>query len=231
MKPLIIANWKLNKTLDEASFWLQEFDQAVDPQILQEKEIVVCPSFVLIPFLRQTTLINPDLRGLKLGAQTVSHFEEGAYTGEVSAKQLRGIVDFCIIGHSERRKYFGETDEQAAKKVELCQKYEITPVVCVSNFEQVEAVKLSSCQAVKLILAYEPPSAISTNNGIPDTPEHTQKMALEIKSILGQNTKVIYGGSVNSKNAKEFLKQPDIEGLLVGNASLNAKEFAEIVNR
>ena len=231
MKPLIIANWKLNKTLDEASLWLQEFDEIINPRFLQKKEVVICPSFVLIPFVRQITLINPDLRGLKLGAQTVSHFENGAYTGETSAKQLRGIVDFCIVGHSERRKYFGEINEQVIKKVELCLKYEITPIVCISSLEQAKIfINNLTIQQFnnRLIFAYEPSFAIGS--GESDTPEHAQKMALEIKRDLGQNTRVIYGGSVDAQNAGKFLAMPDIFGLLVGNASLDAKKFAKIVN-
>ncbi|MBM4402439.1 MAG: triosephosphate isomerase [Candidatus Cloacimonetes bacterium] len=247
-KLTFIANWKLHKTLDEASFWLQEFDESIDPKVLQEKEVVVCPSFVLTPFLRQAVLINPDLRALKLGAQNVSFFEQGPFTGEVSAKQLRGLVDYCIVGHSERRKYFGETDEQVTKKVELCLKYEITPLVCVSEPKQIETMKQFNNETTRpptrhwrtadggpvkqwsngLVVAFEPLFAIGS--GQPDTPENAQKMALAIKHILGQNTKVIYGGSVDSKNAGEFLTMPDISGLLIGNGSLEAKEFAKIIN-
>ena len=160
-----------------------------------------------------------------------------------------------IVGHSECRKYLHETDAEIAKKVLQCLKYGLQPIVCVSKIDQVQKFQsflnghsqpttynssssssLSDlgvedlslrAEGLQPIIAYEPLFAIGT--GQPDTPKDTQKMAIEIKKVLGQDTMVLYGGSVDSKNATEFLKQPDIAGLLVGTASLDAKEFSSII--
>jgi len=214
-KTLIVANWKEHKTNSEARGWVEVLSSKL--KVKSEKlEVVVCPSFVLIPDLHsQLSILNFEL---SLGAQDVSKFEEGQYTGEVSAKMLKDFVSYVIIGHSERRKCFGETDEDVALKIEQCLKHELAPIVCVSKIEQ--------AFADKAIFAYEPLSAVGT--GEPDTPENAQKFAEKIKAEVGQDVKVLYGGSVNAKNAKSFVNQPDLSGVLVGQASLDAEEFARI---
>ncbi len=221
-KTLIVANWKEHKTNSEARGWVEVLSSKL--KVKSEKlEVVVCPSFVLIPDLHsQLSILNFEL---SLGAQDVSKFEEGQYTGEVSTKILKDFVDYVIVGHSERRKHFGETDEDVALKIEQCLKHELAPIVCVSNLEQV-----SKCQSVKVsktIFAYEPLFAVGT--GEPDTPENAQEFAGKIKGKLGKNVRVLYGGSVNSENVKLFVNQPDIDGVLVGQASLDAEEFGRII--
>ncbi len=222
-KKLIVANWKENKTASQTTEWFEKFGAALSISRSRSKlsinlEVVVCPSFILIPVLNsQLSTLNSPFR---LGAQDVSKFEEGQYTGEVSAKMLRDFVSYVIVGHSERREHFGETDEDVNLKIEQCLKYDLTPIVCVSSLEQVSTVS-------DVIFAYEPLSAIGT--GKPDTPENAQDFAQEIKTEVGQNVKVLYGGSVNAKNAKSFVSQPDISGVLVGEASLDAEEFGKII--
>jgi len=209
-KTLVVANWKEYKTVSEVKVWVEAFNKGVNKGVNKgDVEVVICPSFILIPVL------NAQVR---LGAQDVSKFEEGQYTGEVSAKMLKDFVSYVIVGHSERRKHFGETEEDVKLKVEQCLKYKLTPIVCVSNLKQVSK---------KAVFAYEPLSAVGT--GTPDTPENAQDFAQKIKAEVGQDVQVLYGGSVNSENVKSFVDQPDISGVLVGEASLDAKEFGKII--
>ena len=232
-KKLIVANWKENFTVAESQKWVESFGSQLSA-LSSQLEVIICPSFVLIPFLHSQ--LSPLTSRLSLGAQDVSKFEEGQYTGEVSAKMLKDFVKYVIVGHSERRRYFGETDEDVSRKVEQCLKYDLTPIVCVSNLEQASMsqphfAKASRGKCVKeskkIVFAYEPVFAVGT--GIPDTPENAQEFAQKIKSIISQNVRVLYGGSVNLENVKSFVSQPDISGVLVGQASLDPKELARIV--
>jgi len=214
-KKLIVANWKENKTVDEAKEWLEKFSNG--------PEVVICPSYVVLPMLAYEI---SKLEGIKLGAQDVSKFEEGQYTGEVSVKMLADFVEFVIVGHSERRKYFGETTEDVKLKVEQCLKHGLTPIVCVSTTQELSSFSSELSSGQLPIVAYEPLSAVGT--GEPDTPENAQEFAEKIKSEVGWGVTVLYGGSVNAENAKSFVSQPDISGVLVGQASLDPKEFAKI---
>lgn len=244
----VIANWKENKNLDEAEIWLDEFIKLSQssPSLFEQKEIkiVVCPSFPLIISLfqklkelnYQSLITNYQL--LSLGSQNISRFEKGAYTGEISVTMIKDFVDYAIVGHSERRKYFGETNEIVNEKIKLCLKHEVAPIVCVANLEQVRTIRSEKSKAdlhfSPLIshlplLAFEPIEAIGT--GQPDTPEHAQKMAKKIKEIMGDDVAVVYGGSVNNGNVGEFVKQKDVEGVLVGKASLDPEEFYKIVEK
>jgi len=215
-KTLIVANWKENFTTAEAKRWVEGLNKELGIRNCGKTEIVVCSPSVLLPVLHSSFIIHNSF--FRLGAQDVSKFEEGQYTGEVSAKMLKDFVDYVIVGHSERREHFGETDEDVKLKVEQCLKHGLTPIVCVSKIEQ--------ALADKAIFAYEPLSAVGT--GEPDTPENAQKFAQEIKAKVGQDVRVLYGGSVNAENAKSFVSQLDISGVLVGQASLDPKGFARL---
>jgi len=223
MKPLIVANWKENFTVNEVRVWIDALNKELGSK-RQGVEIVVCPSFILIPVLHpQLSTLNPELL---LGAQDVSKFEEGQYTGEVSAKMLKSFVKYVIVGHSERRKYFNETDEDIKLKIEQCLKHGLTPIVCVSTIQELSSLSSEPSSGQLPIVAYEPLSAVGT--GTPDTPENAQKFAEKIKTEVGKNVRVLYGGSVNSENVKSFVSQSDIDGVLVGQASLDAQEFARL---
>ena len=229
----IVANWKENFTIAEAERWIGGLNKELRIKNKGNVEIVVCPPFVLLPLLHssftrfgESPLADIRDSSFSLGAQDVSRFEEGQYTGEVSAKMLKDFVDYVIVGHSERRRHFGETDEDVALKIEQCLKHGPTPIVCVSKLKEVLAVSIVS-GASRVIFAYEPLEAVGT--GEPDKPENAQGFAEKVKSEVGQNVKVLYGGSVNAKNAKSFVEQPDIDGVLVGQASLDPEEFSEIV--
>lgn len=232
-KLFIIANWKSNKTIEEAEKWLHDFSEklTLESPDLSNKEIIVCPSFTAIEHSRYC-LANLNLP-IKIGAQNISKFREGAYTGEVMVGMLRGIVNYCIVGHSERRKYFGETDDDVIKKIKLLLEYRITPILCISDLSQLEAYVSRGKQIIeraeKIIFVYEPPSAISGGGEYkPDSPEDANSNVGKIKERIGE-IKILYGGSVNSENASSFFSQPNIDGALVGQASLDPVEFLQVI--
>lgn len=211
----IIANWKSNKGIKEAVEWID----FVGPKIGQRPniKIVVCPSFIDIEEVKKTILVGNY--PLLVGSQDLSPFDVGAYTGEEAASILKQFVDLSILGHSERRQNFGETDETVSQKVKQAIDHQITPLVCVQN----EGTPIpESCKLV----AFEPIFAIGTGN--PDTPQNAEDVAGKLKQNR-PDLEVLYGGSVTSENAKGFLMQDSISGLLIGTSSLDASEFVKIV--
>lgn len=227
MKPIIVANWKANKTAAEAKSWTE----IIKPNLnISKGEVVIGANYVVLPVLKELFKETP----LKLAAQNASNFEQGAYTGEVTAKMLKGIVEYCIVGHSERRKYFGEDEAQIAAKVDLLLKEEITPVLCISDINQMDSyLKISSLfkeQADKIIFVYEPPGAISGGGVLhPESPESANQNAKQIEEKVGQEINVLYGGSVSEKDAGAFLAQEKISGCLVGKTSLDPQAFSQLV--
>lgn len=220
MKKLIIANWKSNKTSIEAEEWIKQL--TIDNLQLTNKEIVVCPPFTLLPILKE----KANELGIKLGAQNISPFGEGAFTGEVNGEQIKELADFVIVGHSERRKNFGEKDEVINRKIEQAIANSIVPILCISSLDQLINHK-SYIINQKAIVAYEPLEAIGTGN--PDTPENAEQVAKKIREINNEAMYILYGGSVSSGNVNDFTKMPNINGVLVGNASLDPKEFLELI--
>ena len=219
MKELfIVANWKSHKTIPEAKSWLD--DMIENKEVLDglvDKTIIVCAPFTLLSFLKQ--YIDEHDLPIKLGAQDISIFDEGAYTGEINGKQIREFAEYVIIGHSERRENFKEDYELLKVKVEQARKYDLEPIFCVQGDDTPLPENIS-------IVAYEPVSAIGTGN--PDSPENANHVAdvyRNQKSIYY----VLYGGSVKPENAKSFTLQPHISGHLIGGASLVSKEFLEII--
>lgn len=221
----VIANWKSNKTIAEALDWVEK----VGPQISKQDnlKVVVCPPFSCLSELKKTIQVNNF--PIMLGSQDLSPFGVGAYTGEESASLLKGLVDLSIIGHSERRQNFAETDEMVGMKFQQALGNNIISLVCVQA-EDTPVPK--DCN----MIAYEPIWAISTGLintpgvGKADTPESASKMAALFKQKHGEQLQVIYGGSVNSQNVKGFIEQNNIDGVLVGNASLLPDEFVKICN-
>lgn len=228
MPKIIIANWKLNPaSLVEA----EELAKTSDVEGL-----VICPPF---PFLKSVAVV---IKKSQLGAQDLFWEDKGAYTGEVSGSQLKDLgVKFVIVGHSERRQNLGETDEMVAKKIAATLQDGLTPILCVGETRaQRDAGETKEVIARELkiglslienligniIIAYEPIWAIGT--GTPDTPENMLEMVQFIQTKI-KNAKVIYGGSVTSKNAEGFFKHQEIEGALVGGASLRGEEIKKIV--
>lgn len=232
MKKLIIANWKLNpSTLKDA--------QALAASISAKakNKVVLCPPTI---YLSQINYPN-------LGAQDCFWADKGTYTGQTSPAQLKDLgVKYCLVGHSERREFGGDTDEMVNAKVKACLAQKIIPVLCVGFGTTVEQddlevadvlkaqldINLLGVDVSKVIVAYEPVWAISKGNPYATKAadaEHAEKMAIFIKTRF-KVEKVIYGASVNLNNAKGFLSQPNIDGLLPGGVSLIPKDFNQIIN-
>jgi len=212
-KLLIVANWKSNKTQKEVEEYFLNF-----PNTIQENTIaVICPPFLYLSICKQ--LITEKQLSISIGGQDVSAFSSGAHTGEVNTGQLKEFADFVIIGHSERRKN-GESEEILKQKVEEANKNDLKVIYCISDLSQEVP---NGVYAV----AYEPLFAIGSGN--PDTPENAQKVAKKIKEKINVEH-ILYGGSVTSKNVGSFIAVDDINGVLVGGASLDPLEFSKILN-
>lgn len=216
----LIANWKANKTLREAQQWVQTFVQ----QERKARQYVVCPPFPFISHLAETG------RGIfSVGAQDMSQYAAGPYTGEVSPYNLQDLgVKYVILGHSERRKFFGETSAQVAQKVEQALSGGFTPIVCIDRNEfQAQADQIDRSYYSRMIIAYEPVHAISTFGGQEDPIETTVETVMQLQEIFDE-APVLYGGSADSQNSLIYLQQPAISGLLVGKASLDPLEFSKM---
>lgn len=215
MMKYFIANWKANKNLKEVEEWLNLFLKLYRP--VKEKVIVICPPAFLLTYLQSRIKLIPNI---KIGVQNISHFEEGPYTGEITAKSLTSLADFVIIGHSERRKYFNETKQIIEKKISLAYKYQIEPILCIRNENDWLADK-----KIRYV-AYEPVYAIGTGNNEP----LEKVIQLKNKLNLSLTTSFLYGGSVNDTNAKQYLSSNQIAGLLIGEASLDPRMFYRIIS-
>ncbi|MBM7582681.1 triosephosphate isomerase [Caldicoprobacter guelmensis] len=244
-KPIIAGNWKMHKTPSETVSLINELKPLVkDAQV----EVVVCPPFVCLPAAKDA-LVGSNI---KLGAQNMHWEEQGAFTGEVAPGMLKEVgVEYVIIGHSERRQYFGETDEMVNKKVLSAVVHNFIPIICVGEtLEQREqgiteevvdrqtraALKgLSPDVADRVVIAYEPIWAIGTgrtasSNDANEVIGYIRKVVEEVLgSQAAQQMRILYGGSVKPENAAELMSMPEIDGALVGGASLKAQDFAKIV--
>ena len=245
-KKVIAGNWKMNMLPNEAIEYIQSFEELVKDT---ENEVVLC-----VPYIDLFYCLNlAQNTNIKIGAQNMHWEEKGAYTGEVSGKMLKSIgVEYVIIGHSERRQYFAETDETVNKKIKSAFENNLKPIVCVGEtLEQREAGKtaeiitnqtklaldgLTGEQVKNTIIAYEPIWAIGTGKTATSEDANNSVKAIrnEIRNLYGNEVAdeiiIQYGGSVKSSNAKELFTTSDIDGGLVGGASLKADEFAKIVN-
>lgn len=217
-KIFIIANWKSNMSLLEAQNWLEEFSNfSSEVRNFPDKKVIICPSFVFLSQIRN--ILTEKKIPVSLGSQDVSTFDKGAYTGEVNAMQIKEFCEYSLIGHSERRTNFEETEDRLSKKIEMARKYGLKTILCVRGTDDLKDNKSE-------IIAYEPVFAIGTGN--PDTPENANLIAGQIKDQKKAEY-VIYGGSINSGNVKNFTSAPNIDGVLVGGASLDPQEFFLIV--
>lgn len=211
----VVANWKSNKTIAEALEWISK----VGPKIPKNNQlkVVVCPTFSALSEIKKAiTVANFPIF---LGAQNLSPFDVGSYTGEEPAAILSQIIDLAILGHSERRNNFAETDEMVVEKTKQALSSNIIPLVCVQN----EATQVPNGSR---LIAYEPSFAIGTGNA--DNPENANKVAEKLKEKYGSNLEVLYGGSVSVTNVQDFIMQPNLSGVLIGKASLSDQEFIKI---
>lgn len=215
-KTLIVANWKSNKTKSEARNWILEVSRQKFPDSF---EVIIFPPFTLLDFL--DAFIKANNLPFKLGAQDLSPFESGAYTGEISALQIKEFADYVLIGHSERRTNFSESLELVRKKTERAIAQGLIPIICISDIKQTEGLDQN-----EIIFAYEPLGSIGTGN--PEGPSSVDKIGERIKG--GSDRKVIYGGSVDFSNIKNYTSQENISGVLVGLQSLEAESFIKLIN-
>ena len=230
MKKLIVANWKCNPTtLKEAKLLFNSVKNGV--KNIKNVEVVICPPFI---YLSNIQHLKSDIQ---FGAQDCFWEQNGAFTGEISPSMLKDLgVDYVIIGHSERRKYQQEKDSMIYKKIEAALKRGLKPILCIDKTSQIRklqrSVKMNEVHRLKkdfwgAIIAYEPLFAIGT--GKPCSIDKAKKMRIAIKKKLNKNIPILYGGSVDSQNARDYVKKAGFQGLLVGGASLNAQEFIKIV--
>ncbi|KWW30786.1 MAG: triosephosphate isomerase [bacterium P3] len=247
-KHIVAGNWKMNKTFEEAEELIDNLMTTLEnTELAPDTLMVVCPPF---PYLEMCSEYSEDSYFLP-GAQNVSDQESGAYTGEVSAAMLQSLeIAYCIVGHSERRAYYGETDATVAAKVDRLLAHDIHPIVCCGEVlqeredgRQLEVVErqireglfhLSAEQITEVVVAYEPVWAIGT--GKTATPAQAQEIHAYIRSLLAKQygaemadkISILYGGSCKPSNAREIFAQPDVDGGLIGGAALNAEDFMAI---
>ena len=243
--PIIAGNWKMNTTVEQAIELVQEIRGRLDE--IEGVEKILCPPFISLIAIGELMADS----SIKLGAQNLYFEEKGAYTGEISPLMLAGLCEYVILGHSERRQYFGETDEMVNRKVKAALKAGLRPILCVGErLEENEAgkteevvtrqvkgalVEIDSLQG--LVIAYEPVWAIGTGKAA--TGEQADTTIGLIRHIVSQlysqqfaqDLRIQYGGSVTGANIAEFVSQPEIDGALVGGASLKAAEFLSIVEQ
>jgi len=251
--PMIAGNWKMYKTPGEAVALIQALDDLLrdSPEVTSVVEAVVCPPFVDLKSV--ATAIEFDSTKLKLAAQNVHWEKEGAYTGEVSVPMLADIgCDYCVVGHSERREMFGETDETVNKKVKALLAGGITPIVCCGETLEIRDAGdtdtfvrgqirgaldgLTAEEAAGIVIAYEPIWAIGT--GRTPTPEAANDVCRAIRATVGAlfgqpksiQARILYGGSAKPENIALFMPEPDIDGALVGGAALDATSFFSMLS-
>lgn len=235
-KKYIVANWKCNQTIKEIITWLN----IVGPQTLKASanlEIVVAPVFLHLEFFKRE--INRKGYKIQLAGQNISPFSFGAYTGEVCATQLKEYASFVIIGHSERKKFFNEDETMVNLKIKQALDNHLLPVVCVAGGSGFDSqlnemvANINEENIAKIIFMYEPPSAISKQVGPIGLGEAAplEEVLVTVRNIKNKfpANLIFYGGSVKASNIKNFIKQEEIDGVLIGSASLNADEFVKII--
>lgn len=249
-KNIVAGNWKMNMDYEQGISLFSEIVNMVKDEVIGNQEVVVCSPFI---HLAAISKLSAHTNNVSIGAQTINQHESGAYTGEISASQVKSTgAEYVILGHSERRAYFGETDELLAEKVDAALKHGLKPIFCIGETQSereagsyFDVIKNQLSKALfhldaaafgNIVLAYEPVWAIGT--GLTASPEQAQEVHAFIRQTLadqyGQevadNTSILYGGSANPSNAQSLFSQPDIDGGLIGGASLKSRDFLQIIN-
>jgi triosephosphate isomerase len=246
-KKLIVANWKMHLNTHQASIFVHKLADKI--AVHNDVQVVLCPSIMSL----QSLSLQVNHRQFKLGAQNCYWRDEGAYTGEVSATMLRGLADYVLIGHSERRHVFGENDRDIRHKVQAVFRNGIKPVLCIGETARERAdgetqhvlhdqivsglLNVTSEEVENLTIAYEPVWAIGTGMTVKaaDLEAAVKAIRKQVSALYGKaaaaKASVLYGGSVTAENCEDLMSIEGIDGLLVGGASLNAEEFASIVEK
>lgn len=248
-KNIVAGNWKMNLNFEEGVSLFSEIVNMVKDEVIGTQEVIVCS-----PFIHLNTIgkLAETANNVSIGAQNIYQAESGAYTGEISASQVKSVgANYVILGHSERRAYFGETDAILAEKVNVALKHNLSPIFCIGETKEeresgkfFEVIKtqlangvfhLDADQFAQIVLAYEPVWAIGT--GLTASAEQAQEVHAFIRQQIAEkygdtvadNTTILYGGSCNPSNAATLFSQKDIDGGLIGGASLKSRDFLEIV--
>lgn len=245
MKKLIVGNWKMNLNVNDSSLYVAKLAEMI--QVRRDVEVVLCPNMLAL----QPLSLQVNHRQFKLGAQNCYWRDEGAFTGEVSANMLRGLAQYVLVGHSERRNIFAETDRDIRFKTQAIVRNGMRPILCVgeTSFERSEGdtmhvlndqvvsglLNIASDELDEVVIAYEPVWAIGTGESA--NPKDVSDAASIIRSQVtqlygkgaGDSIQILYGGSVDHSNAASYLRAKGIDGLLVGGASLRANEFSDII--
>lgn len=223
---LIVANWKCHKTFDEARRWFDEFagGYVAKPNV----DVIVAPSFICLENISRYVK-ELGLENLYLAAQDVSPFPRGAYTGAVAADMVKGLVDYVIVGHSDRRRYFNETSMDVTNKVVELADLGLCPIVCVDQpYTMSQLTSLSDIECENMIVGYSPVDALSFR--IPESPEKVSESVDFIRGVF-PNRPVIYGGSLTPENVAEYFTLPGLSGVFLGSSSLDADTFLEICHQ
>lgn len=248
-KKIVAGNWKMNKTFQEAEDLMYEISDLLTEKGSGDTEVIICPPYMYLEMASDIAAENEFM----IGAQNISQHESGAYTGEISATMLESMgITHVILGHSERRTYFGETDTIIAAKINSALKNKMVPIYCCGEVlaerqaeKHFEVVRTQVAEALfhlkgdvmkEVIIAYEPVWAIGT--GVTATAEQAQEMHAFIRNLLSEKfgaeisneVSILYGGSCNAQNAAELFSNPDVDGGLIGGASLKAADFVSIIN-
>ncbi|WP_207420569.1 triose-phosphate isomerase [Desertivirga brevis] len=250
-KKIVAGNWKMNLDYTSGMSLISEVLNMVNDEVRGDQEVIVCPPSVLVYSVAQLAKANPKV---SVGAQNCHEADSGAFTGEISASQVKSVgAEYVILGHSERRQYFGETNELLAKKTDAVLKNGLKPIFCIGetleernqniHFQLIKdqltegVFHLSAEDFAKVVLAYEPVWAIGT--GVTASPEQAQEVhefirkevAAKYGEEVAEDTTILYGGSCNPKNAAELFAQKDIDGGLIGGASLKSRDFTDIITK
>ncbi len=246
-KTLIVGNWKMNLNMHEASLYVHQLSKLVKTR--RDVEVVLAPTSLVL----QSLSLQVNYRQFKLAAQNFYWRDDGAFTGEISATQLRGIVQYALVGHSERRHIFHESDKDIRAKVQAAIRNDLHPILCIgetagerANGETLDVLhdqligglaNVTSDELERIVIAYEPVWAIGTGaNALPgDVSSAIRTIRRQIKHLYGPTAaeamRVLYGASVTADSAADYLALPDVDGLLVGGASLDAHTFNEIIKK
>ncbi|MEX0932194.1 MAG: triose-phosphate isomerase [Candidatus Saccharimonadales bacterium] len=244
-KKLVVGNWKMHMDLQQASVFVHHLDRATESK--DDTEIVLCPPFTAL----QPITKEIDIHKFRLGAQNLHYQDEGAFTGEVSGPMLKNLVHYVIVGHSERRKYFNETDDVVARKMSAAIRNELRPILCVGEnlYERQEQhtnrvihdqlvtglTMLTANEVAEIVVAYEPVWAVGSGDIAKPDQIKTALATIRktIVELFGKNTaqkvRLLYGGSVTPDLVHDYFKLKDLDGFLIGGVSLNWQQFAEII--